>query len=107
MFATVRTLRTRAAGMEEVLRILDEEFVPQLRERPGFCAYHAIDAGQGSLVTVSVFRSRAEAERSTEIAADFVRERLRDFEIERVDVRSGAVMVSAATPELLERSADD
>jgi hypothetical protein len=104
MFATVRTLRTRAGNMDQVLRILHEEFVPQLSERPGFCAYHAIDAGEGSLVTVSVVRSRKEAERSTQIAADFVRERLRDFEIERVDVKSGAVIVSAAVPALLEHA---
>jgi hypothetical protein len=104
MYATVRTYRADPAEMDELLHILDEEFVPQITERPGLCGYQAIDPGDGSLVTVSCFTTREEAEASTELAAQFVRERLADFEIERLDVRSGEVRVNMAAQEILQQA---
>ena len=50
MYATVRTYRADPAQMDELLHILDQDFVPQISERPGLCGYQAIDSGDGTLV---------------------------------------------------------
>jgi hypothetical protein len=102
MYASVRSYRTDPASMDELLHIADEEFAPKLREEPGFCAYQMIDCGDGVLVTVSCFRDREGVERSVELAADFVRDRLADYDIERTDVKGGNIKVSLAAEEVLE-----
>jgi hypothetical protein len=49
-----------------------------------------------------VFHQRDQAERSNELAADWVAESLADFDIERMGVIGGEVMVSRAIADLLE-----
>src|SRR5216683_1250029 len=39
-------------------------FVPRLRETPGFEAYYLVDAGNGVVVSISLFGDRAGAEES-------------------------------------------
>jgi hypothetical protein len=102
MFATVRMYRANPAQMDELLHILDAEFLPRIRERPGLCAYQAIDGGDGTLATVSCFTSREEAEASTELASAFIAERLEDFDIERTGLMSGEIKVSVAEQQVLE-----
>ena len=102
MYASVRTYRGPADQMDELLHIADQEFVPKLSEQPGFCAYEMIDCGEGWLVTVSCFNSPEQAEESAELAAEFVRDRLSEFDIERTDMRSGEVRVSVAEQQMLE-----
>ena len=102
MYATVRTYRADPAQMDALLHILDQDFVPQISERPGLCGYQAIDSGDGMLVTVSCFTSREEAEASTQMAAEFIQAKLSGFEIERTSVSSGEVKVNIAQESMLE-----
>ena len=102
MYATVRTYRADQGQIEEMLGILDSDFIPKITEQDGFCGYQAIETGDGGLVTVSCFTSREQAEASTEVAATFIKEKLSDFDIERTDVKSGAIRVSVAVQEMLE-----
>lgn len=102
MYASIRIYRSDPAKMEELLRIVDEEFAPKIQDEPGFCAYQCVDCGDGSLVTISCFRDRDGVDRSVELAADFVRERLADYDIERVDARAGDIRVSLAAEEVLQ-----
>lgn len=75
MYAVVRRYEG-VTDPAEAGRRVDEEFVPLLREVPGFVAYYWVDAGNGVMVSTGVFRDRAGAERSTDRARDFVRDRL-------------------------------
>jgi hypothetical protein len=54
------------------------------------------------MCTTSIFSHREQADASNEIAADWVADALSDFEIERMGVISGEVMVSRARAEMLE-----
>ncbi len=45
-------------------------FVPLISETPGFEAYYLVDAGNGVVVSLSLFRERARAEESTRGAAE-------------------------------------
>jgi hypothetical protein len=102
MYATVRTYRADPAQMDELLHILDEEFVPRISKPPGLCGYQAIDGGDGTLTTISCFTTEAKAEVSTQLAAEFIVERLARFHIGRTDVTSGEVKVNFANQWLLE-----
>jgi hypothetical protein len=48
-------------------------FVPVLRKAPGFVAYYWLNTGDGHGVSVSVFTDKAGADKSVEIAAEFVK----------------------------------
>ncbi|MFD8233949.1 hypothetical protein ACFV20_18975 [Streptomyces sp. NPDC059696] len=60
----------------EAGRRVDEEFLPIVRQVPGFVAYYWVDAGGGVMVSTGVFQDRSGAEESTSRAGDFVRDRL-------------------------------
>jgi hypothetical protein len=75
MYAVVRRYEG-VTDPAEAGRQVNEGFVPLLRQVQGFVAYYWVDAGEGVMVSTSVFQDRAGAEESTRRAGDFVRERL-------------------------------
>lgn len=75
MYATVR----RYEGVTdpgEAGRRVNEGFVPLISEIPGFVAYYWVDAGNGVMVSTSVFKDQAGAEESNRRAAAWVKENL-------------------------------
>jgi hypothetical protein len=63
---------------------------------PGCVAYYVIDAGGGSLATVSVFEDQAGVDASTAKAGEWVKENiLPDFTISGPDTTSGKVIIKA------------
>ena len=78
----------------EAGRRVDEGFVPLLKEQPGFVAYYWIDAGGGAMASVSVFEARAEAERSVDRAAEWVRENIAELLPNPPEVTTGEVVAS-------------
>jgi hypothetical protein len=101
-FGSIRRYRLRGGSIDELMRIVDETFAEQVPRLPGFFAYHALDAGRGELLSISLFGEQMQAEASDELALAFVRERLGAFDIERSEVLGGRVMVSRARAEVLE-----
>ena len=61
---------------QEVARIVKEGFVPIISEMPGFVAYYHVDAGDGVIVSTSVFEHKDAEEQSTFRAGEFVAEHL-------------------------------
>jgi hypothetical protein len=107
MYASVRKYSVEADRVDELMHRVDEGFAPRLAEMPGFVAYQAIDAGmdragEGLLFTVTICSDREAADRSAEIAADFVTEELSDIKIERIEAATGGVRVNRAVSEVLE-----
>ncbi|MGW1898197.1 hypothetical protein ACWCQB_12240 [Streptomyces hirsutus] len=94
MYAAVRRYEgvtdPAAAG-----RLVNEGFVPLMRQVSGFVAYYWIDAGDGVMVSTSVFQDQAGAEESVSKAADFVRENLASLLPNPPQVTSGEVLASA------------
>ncbi|THA86371.1 hypothetical protein [Streptomyces sp. A0592] len=78
----------------EAGRLVDEGFVPLLRRVPGFVAYYWVDAGDGVMVSTSVFEDRAGADASVGRAADFVRENLAALLPNPPRVTAGRVVAS-------------
>ena len=107
MYASVRKYSTDAERVDELMHRVDERFAPRLEKMTGFVAYQAIDAGvdragEGTVFTITICSDRGAADRSAEIADEFVRDELGDMEVERLEAASGAVSVNRAMSEVLE-----
>jgi hypothetical protein len=50
---------------KKVAQLVDEGFVPLISEMPGFVAYYHVDAGDGVMVSTSVFEHNDAEEQST------------------------------------------
>jgi hypothetical protein len=78
MYATVRRYE-RVTDPAEAGRRVREGFVPLISEMEGFIAYYWIDAGNGVMVSTSVFETQAEEQASNERAAGFAHENLTEL----------------------------
>ena len=58
----------------EVLKKVDENLLPALKDLPGFNGYSVIDAGNGILTSIGFFDTAAQADESTRIAGSWLRE---------------------------------
>jgi len=75
MFATVRRYEgVDESRIDELTRKVDETLIPSLSKLPGFGGYFLIEAGNGVVTSISLFETSAQADESTRIAADWVRE---------------------------------
>ena len=61
---------------QEAGRLVDEGFVPIISEMPGFVAFYFVDAGDGVMVSTSVFEHKAAEEESNWKAGEFVAQHL-------------------------------
>ena len=55
---------------------VEEGFVSIISQVPGFVAYYFIDAGDGVMVSMSVYENQAGADESNELAREWVAENL-------------------------------
>ena len=93
MYAAVRRYEG-VTDPAEAGRRVKEGFVPLLRQVPGFVAYYWIDAGDGVMVSTSVFENQDGAEESIKRAADFVREHLASLLPNPPQITAGEVVAS-------------
>ena len=93
MYASVRRYKTDPGSADELVRRVDEGFVPIVTKEPGFVAYHVLDAGDGALVSISVFEDQAGAEESDRMAADWVGENLTSLLPNAPEITAGEVRV--------------
>ena len=64
--------------MEELSALVENGFIPIIRQVPGFQEYILVETDEG-LVSVSIFADQAGAEESTRRAADWVQQNLTGF----------------------------
>ncbi|MEU2419623.1 hypothetical protein ABZ619_00950 [Streptomyces sp. NPDC007851] len=94
MYAAVRRYEG-VTDSAEAARLVNEGFVPLMRQVAGFVAYYWLDAGDGVMVSTSVFQDRAGVEESTLRAAQFVRDNLAVLLPNPPEVMAGEVVASA------------
>ena len=102
MHTSVRKYKLDPERMQELIARVDGTFAPRLEKMDGFVAYELLDCGYGLVMTITTCHDREAAERSVELAAEFVSEELSDLEIERVEATIGEVGVSRSTDEMLD-----
>jgi hypothetical protein len=75
MHATIRRYEgIDQSRTDELVKNVDENLVPRLRELPGFGGYYLIEAGHGVMSSVGFFETSAQADESTRVAATWVRD---------------------------------
>ena len=77
---------------QEVARLVREKYVPIISEMPGFVAYYCVDAGDGVMVTTSVFEHKDAEEQSTFRAGQFTAEDLGPLSPNPPQVTAGEVV---------------
>lgn len=102
MFASIWTYRFGSGSMDGLMHRVDRDFADGLSREPGFVGHQLVATGQDTLISISLFGTQDDADRTTELAAQWITEDLSDFDIERIDAVTGEVMVSRAAPTLLE-----
>ncbi|MET9666770.1 hypothetical protein ABZY19_15500 [Streptomyces sp. NPDC006475] len=94
MYAAVRRYEG-VTDPAEAGRRVNEGFLPLMRQVSGFVAYYWVDAGDGVMVSTSVFQDRAGAAESVSKAADFVRDNLASLLPNPPQVMAGEVLASS------------
>jgi hypothetical protein len=75
MFATIRRYESIDQGRtDELVKKADETLVPSLGELPGFSGYYLIEAGNGVMSSIGFFDTKEQADESTRLASNWVRE---------------------------------
>ena len=93
MYAAVR----RYEGITddaEAGRLVGESFIPLLEHVPGFVAYYWIDAGGGTMASLSVFDDKAGADESVKLAHEWVQENAAELIPNPPQVTEGLVVAS-------------
>lgn len=96
MYVTVRRYEG-VTDPREFGRQVDESFVPIISEVPGFVAYYFVDAGDGVMLSTSVFEDQSGAEESNGRAADFARENLASVVPNPPQITAGEVVAHRST----------
>jgi hypothetical protein len=93
MYAAVR----RYEGIRddaEAGRLVRESFLPQLDDIPGFIAYYWVDAGNGVMASLSVFEDKEGADKSVDLAHDWIVENAPNLFPNPPQVTEGLVVAS-------------
>jgi hypothetical protein len=75
MYASIRRYEG-LSSIDEIVKRVEEGFVPIISEGRGFVAYYLVDAGDGIGATISVFEDQTAAEESNKKAAAWVKEKI-------------------------------
>ena len=102
MFASIRRYRMGAGSIDDAMHLADTEFADRLAEEPGFVDYQVVATGDDTVVSMTIFEDEEQCLASNDMAAEFVREHLGPFQVERLDVFAGEVMVSRAAEKVLQ-----
>ena len=81
----------------EAGRIVNEGFVPLISEIPGFIAYYWVDAGDGVMVSTSVFEHKDAEEQTNFVAGEFVQAHLLPLLPNRPQISAGEVVAYKAS----------
>ena len=75
MHATIRRYEgVDQSRTDELIKKVDETLVPRLSNLPGFEGYYLIEAGNGVMSSIGLFDNSAQADESTRVVANWVRE---------------------------------
>jgi hypothetical protein len=77
---------------QKVAQLVEEDYVPIISEMPGFVAYYCVDAGDGVMVSTSVFEHKDAEEQSTFRAGEFVAQDLGHLAPNPPQVTAGEVV---------------
>jgi hypothetical protein len=96
MYASIRIYKTDS--IEEVARMVKEEFLPLIKVMPGFLGYYCIATDEGTWATVSLFEANPQTEESNRLAAEFIQHSEMISLVRGVEMFTGEVVVADCRP---------
>jgi hypothetical protein len=102
VYLSIRTYRVGRGSIDEVMHRVDRDLAEAFAQEPGFISYQVARTGAHTVASTTLFAEREQAEASNELAAEWVADALADFDVERMGVMGGEVMVSRALADVLE-----
>ena len=103
MFATIRRYEAIDQGRtSELVKQADETLVPSLSDLPGFSSYYLIEAGDGVMSSISFFDTSAQADESTRVASNWVREQKLETALPNPPKVTSGEVVAHRTRELVQ-----
>ena len=99
MFAAIRYYQADPPSIDEVVRRVQEDFVPLIRDMQGFVSYFILvpSEREEDIVSVSVFEDQQSAEESNSKAAEWVVQNLGELLRPSPEFASGQVVVYEAS----------
>ena len=81
----------------ELVKKVDDILAPRLSKLPGFSGYYLIEAGNGVVTSIGFFETSAQADESSRVASDWVREEKLETALPNAPkITSGEVVVHTA-----------
>jgi heme-degrading monooxygenase HmoA len=95
LFAAIRYYQAEPPSIDEVVRRVEEGFVPVIRGMEGFVSYFVLvpSEREDEIISVSVFEDRQSAEESNGKAAEWVAQNLRELLRPSPEFADGQVVV--------------
>jgi hypothetical protein len=99
MFAAIRYYRAEPPSIDEVVRRVQEDFVPLIRDMQGFVSYFILVPSErgDEIVSVSLFEDQQSAEESNQKAAEWVAQNLSELLRPTPEFAGGQVVVYEAS----------
>jgi len=91
MYAVVPHYHFKKEDSEKIDKLVQEGFVPLIKQAQGFVRYYWLDTGEGEGASMSVFNEKAGADESIHLAAEFVKENMSQLLIQKPEVIEGPV----------------
>ena len=93
MYTAVRKYKATPGAVSQLIQRVQEGFVPIISRVPGFIAYYALDTGNDTVASISVFDDQAGADASTSKAADWVKQNLAELVQGTPEITAGEVLI--------------
>lgn len=91
MFAVIRHYHFKKEDSKKIDQLIQDEFVPLIKEAKGFVRYYWLDTGEGEGASLSVFKNKAGADESVVLAADFVKKSMAELLSQKPEVIEGPI----------------
>ena len=90
-YGVIRRYQVDLKNVDKIVASAKSGFLPLVTHLPGFASYSMLDAGKGTLVTISGFTTPSGSAESTKAAANYIKEHLAALVPTAPEVTSGEV----------------
>ena len=77
-FTRISTYNLTSGTFDELTDIVERGILPAFAKEPGFVNYGLVDTGNHNVVSISIWETREEAQKSASMAATWVKENVSD-----------------------------
>ena len=91
-FAVIRHYHFNAKDSALIDTNIKKIFVPLIKKCKGFVKYYWLDDGKGEGASVSIFKTKVEAEASINVAAEFVSNHLKGVITQKPEIIEGLIV---------------